>query len=231
MCIFISLHLHYIKNFVTQILQLGSTLKYSWFLDAFILFLRNTKISSWILADIELNWALVVMAWRRIHLFHHHLAHNYTQAKCSVSLPATLPHTLIIFCSPPPLCALLLFLPLLFLSDVRCLVPPLGWSTDAGWRHSGLILLLLMLMLKEAIGTCYFSPCPISPGASKEVLIDRVIRCCMVIHRGFIGGTRRLCSNINEKRELLSIQLLCNSTMLTKQRHKPKKNLMVQPKI
>lgn len=46
--------------------------------------------------------------------------------------------------------------PPLFLPGVRCLVPPLGCSTDAGWRHSGLILPLLMLMLKEAIGTCYF---------------------------------------------------------------------------
>lgn len=47
------------------------------------------------------------------------------------------------------------------------LVPPLGCSTDAGWRHSGLILLLLMLMLKEAIGTCYFCCHPVSLGLAK----------------------------------------------------------------
>lgn len=68
------------------------------------------------------------------------------------------------------------------LSGIRCLLPPLGGCTDAGSRHSGLNLLLLMLMLKEAIGTCYFCFYPQLPGANKEVLIGRLIRHWMMAH-------------------------------------------------
>lgn len=87
------------------------------------------------------------------------------------------PHTLIVLSftlpdSHPP-----------FLSGIRCLLPPLGGCTDAGWRHSGLNLPLLMLMLKEAIGTCYFCFYPQLPGANKEVLIGRLNRHWMMAHR------------------------------------------------
>lgn len=100
--------------------------------------------------------AIVVMALRWTRLFHHHCAHSWTQGGISVCLPPILlssftRHSLFTSHSSSRFSFLLSFL-----SGVRCLVPPLGCSIDAGWRHSGLFLLLLMLMLKEAIGTCYF---------------------------------------------------------------------------
>lgn len=77
---------------------------------------------------------------------------QFTSDRVSVSTPCA-PCT---SCTPLP--HLLIRFPFLLpaIRHRRCLVPPLGCSADAGWRHSGLILLLLMLMLKEAIGTCYF---------------------------------------------------------------------------
>lgn len=43
-----------------------------------------------------------------------------------------------------------------------------------------------MLMLKEAIGTCYFCHFPGSLGLAGKVLIGGVIRRCMDVHGGFV---------------------------------------------
>lgn len=96
-------------------------------------------------------------------------------------------------------------LPPPFYQAYACLLPPLGGCTDAGWRHSGLNLLLLMLMLKEAIGTCYFCCYPQLPGANKEVLIDRLIRHWVMAHGVLLKGEWR-------EKQTLRNKLLCNCT-------------------
>lgn len=132
-------------------------------LKAFTSLLSSRKLSGgWLSVNTKPSRAVVSVARRRTQLFHHHCAHNYTKAGISVCLPPCNPLIFIIVSLPPPSPP-----PPLFLPGVCCLVPPLGCSTDAGWRHSSLILLLLMLMLKEAIGTCYFCSYPISPSPQK----------------------------------------------------------------
>lgn len=93
--------------------------------------------------------------------------HTGVQGSLYVSLPAILTHAHR-FLLPSSVSQPRSHFPPLFLPGVRCLVPPLGCCTDAGWRHSGLNLLLLMLMLKEAIGTCYFCRYPGSLGPAKR---------------------------------------------------------------
>lgn len=118
---------------------------------------------------------MIIVAQRQSQ-FHHHPAHNYRDKQGSRSGSA--------FLTPSSFSASLSQTPTPpLLSGIRCLLPPLGGCTDAGWRHSGLNLLLLMLMLKEAIGTCYFCFYPQLPGANKEVLIGRLIRHWMMAHR------------------------------------------------
>ena len=113
-----------------------------------ILSLQTKGKKGWVPANMEPSQTEPLSSWGVgiTRLFRHHRAQNYTKAGISVSLPLLAPHNHRSLHLPPPL----------VLSGICCLVPPLGCSTDAGWRHSGLILLLLMLMLKEAIGTCYF---------------------------------------------------------------------------
>ncbi len=146
------------------------TLKYSWFLKAFTSSLDKRKVSG----DGFLR------IWSRAKLSS---CRRGTEANSAVSssLRSQL-HPGRDLCLPPSLLSSYAhhfspfvslpspgsYFPPLFLSGVCCLVPPLGCSTDAGWRHSGLILLLLMLMLKEAIGTCYFCCYPISQGPAKR---------------------------------------------------------------
>lgn len=96
-------------------------------------------------------------------------------AGISFRLPPCYPHIFLIFLLQPRF-AVRCFPSLLF-SVLHCLDPPLGWSTDAGWRHSGLILLLLMLMLKEVKGTCYFCCDPHLPTPGEWILIEL---CCAV---------------------------------------------------
>lgn len=139
----------------------------------------------------EPNWANATQ--RRTLQFHHHRrAHRLSPTRTHTHptkgrqgflsptpLPVSLPHK-----AP----AAVVSLPLQPPPVVRCLVAPLSGCADAGsWRHSVLNLLLLMLLLKEAIGTCYFCRFPGSLGLAMKVLIGGVIRRCMVAHGGFVG--------------------------------------------
>lgn len=75
-----------------------------------------------------------------------------------------------------------------------------------------------MLLLKEAIGTCYFCRFPGSLGLARKVLIGGVIRRCMVAHGGFVGpgvvggGGEGLSFECRVKK-IPRIKQLCNSTV------------------
>lgn len=100
----------------------------------------------WLFLDVEMSGEL---SWSFVNFPSPSGRFSVSVAGCSLA------HIHIMFSSSSSSCHAPAFPPL-SPSSLRSTVPPLGWGSDAGWRHSGLILLLLMLMLKEAIGTCYF---------------------------------------------------------------------------
>lgn len=139
-------------------------------LNAFCILSRQMEgIRGWIPLNVEPSQTELLPSWHGGELgcfIIEVLTITPRQGSLSASLAAVLMHSSfspILFLPSPRS-----HFPPLFLSGVRCLVPPMGCSTDAGWRHSGLILLLLMLMLKEAIGTCYFCCYPSSLGPTKR---------------------------------------------------------------
>lgn len=92
---------------------------------------------------------LCLSSRRRALLFHHHCSHTSTEAGISVCLPPCSVLLLLLLAFPSFAHALLFFS--LSAIAVHCLPPSsVGCSTGAGWRHSGLILLLLMLMFKRS---------------------------------------------------------------------------------
>lgn len=115
----------------------------------------------------EPRWALVVVAWRRTQLFHHHCPHNYTQAGISVCLPACYPHRFIVFSFPlPPLALLLLSSSL----SIRRTLP----GSSPGLQHRRRLasqwsnFTAVDADVKRSIGTCYFCCYPISLGPTKR---------------------------------------------------------------